>query len=56
MEIVRSVYLMLLSRYPTPQETAAAENYFKSSGLGPKQAADDLAWALVNCKEFLYRH
>jgi len=55
-EIVRSTYLLLLSRYPTTPETAAAENYFKNGGVGPKQGADDLAWALINSKEFLYRH
>jgi len=55
-EVIRSFYLMLLSRYPTPQETAAAENYYKIGGVGPRQAADDLAWALINSKEFLYRH
>ncbi|MGO8704029.1 MAG: DUF1553 domain-containing protein [Candidatus Brocadiia bacterium] len=55
-EIVRSTYLLLLSRYPTAPETTAAENYFKNGGVGPKQGADDLAWALINSKEFLYRH
>jgi hypothetical protein len=55
-EMIRSIYLMILSRYPSPSETTVAENYFKSGGLGPKQAADDLAWALTNSKEFLYRH
>jgi hypothetical protein len=55
-QLIRSIYLMLLSRYPSPQETAAVENYLKSGGVGPKQSADDLAWALINSKEFLYRH
>ena len=55
-QVIRSIYLMILSRGPTPQETTAAINYFNSGGVGPKQAADDLAWALVNSKEFLYRH
>jgi hypothetical protein len=55
-EMIRSIYLMILSRYPSPSEATVAENYFKSGGLGPKQAADDLTWALINSKEFLYRH
>jgi hypothetical protein len=29
---------------------------FQKAGVAPKQAADDLAWALINSKEFLYRH
>ena len=53
---VRSLYVMLLSRNPTPRELAAAERYGKRAKLGAKQAAEDLAWALINTKEFLYRH
>ena len=55
-ELIRSIYLTLLSRYPTPSETAAAEKYFKTGGVGPEAGRDDLAWALINSKEFLYRH
>lgn len=54
--LIRSLYLMILSREPTRQEAAAAADYFRSSKLRPRQAATDLAWALINSKEFLYRH
>jgi len=50
------VYIALLSREPIPTELAAAEGYWKASGLGSDQAAIDLAWALINSMEFLYRH
>ncbi|MBI2900087.1 MAG: DUF1553 domain-containing protein [Planctomycetes bacterium] len=53
---VRSLYLLILSRDPTKEETNAALQYAQTKGLGRKQAADDLAWALINSKEFLYRH
>jgi hypothetical protein len=49
-------YMTILSRYPTPQELAAAQSYFTTKGLSVTQADQDLAWALVNSKEFLYRH
>ena len=55
-EIIRSTYLMLLSRYPLPAEMKAAQDYFKNNKSNAKQADDDLAWALINSKEFLYRH
>lgn len=55
-QIVRSGYLTLLSRYPTDPELEAALAYFKTDGLAPKQAVEDLVWALINSKEFLYRH
>jgi hypothetical protein len=54
-EMIRNIYLLLLSRAPTPAESTTAEQYLKANGQsGP--AANDLAWALINSKEFLYRH
>jgi hypothetical protein len=50
-------YLSLLSRRPTDAELKAVKDYMKSSGLGAsRQAAVDLVWAIVNGKEFLYKH
>ncbi len=54
--LVGDLYLLLLSRYPTPSEQSAAEEYLQSSGLEARQAFTDLAWALINTKEFLCRH
>jgi hypothetical protein len=54
-EIARGMYLGILSRFPTQAETQVAEAYFQS-GIGKRQAAIDLAWALMNTAEFLYRH
>ncbi len=55
-ELIRAVYLTLLSRHPTPAEQAAAEAYWQTPGLGSSDAATDLAWSLINSMEFLYRH
>jgi len=54
--VIRGLYLTILSREPMPGELAAAEEYAGTSGLSPVQAAQDLVWALINTKEFLYRH
>lgn len=54
--LVRGLYLTILSRDPTAAELAAAQEYAKTPGLNQEQAAQDLAWALINTKEFLYRH
>ncbi len=54
--LIRSIYVNILSRYPTAEELGAARAYAQKSGLSPKLLADDLAWALINSKEFLYRH
>ncbi|HEY9053362.1 MAG TPA: DUF1553 domain-containing protein, partial [Rectinemataceae bacterium] len=55
-EQIRSIYLELISRPPTKAEAKLAKAYFSTPGLASKQAAQDLAWALANGKEFLYRH
>ena len=54
--MIAGIYLNILSRFPAPNEMTAAEQYFDSKGINSKQAATDVAWALINSKEFLYRH
>ena len=54
--LISSIYLNTLSRHPTQDELASAEEYFQTSRLAVNQASIDLAWALINTKEFLYRH
>jgi len=55
-EIASAMYIQALSRYPTAEETAIVENYFRSSGLNQRQACADVLWALINNPEFFYRH
>ncbi|MFH0794803.1 MAG: DUF1553 domain-containing protein, partial [bacterium] len=55
-EAVRLIYLSVLSRYPTQHELATMQKYAQTTSGNPKQFVDDLVWALVNTKEFLYRH
>lgn len=55
-EVVRAVYLNVLSRFPTQNETETIAQYVRSADANPKQALDDLVWSLINSKEFLYRH
>ncbi|MFB3826016.1 MAG: DUF1553 domain-containing protein [Bryobacteraceae bacterium] len=47
------LYLMILSRYPTEDELKAVEANFRAVR---REAAVDLAWALINSTEFVYRH
>jgi len=53
---ISEIYMIILSREPTPVELAAAEQYCSTSRLSDRQVAEDLAWALINTKEFLCRH
>ena len=55
-EIITGMYLGILSRFPTAAEQAEAQDYFKKFGTSRRQPAVDLAWALMNSTEFLYRH
>ncbi|NNJ44323.1 MAG: DUF1553 domain-containing protein [Akkermansiaceae bacterium] len=55
---IRMVYLGILSRRPTDQETAMVLAHFRGAAgkAGLRSAVQDLAWALLNTKEFLYKH
>jgi len=49
------IYMTVLSRPPTEAEAAIAEKLFKAHGK-KATGATDLTWALINTKEFLFRH
>jgi hypothetical protein len=66
-EIVTGLYLTILSRFPTDEELKTISAYMQPAGSakgGPGRAGGfrgpgavvDLAWALINSPEFLYRH
>jgi hypothetical protein len=55
-EIVNGLYLTILSRQPTAEELRAAAAYTQNGSVKPREAMIDLAWALMNGTEFLYRH
>jgi hypothetical protein len=54
-ETTTRLYLTILSRFPTEDELKIVDAYFKAAANG-RDAAVDLAWALINSDEFLYRH
>jgi hypothetical protein len=55
-EFAIGLYLMILSRFPTDEELKTVAAYSRSGTVKGREAAVDLAWALVNSTEFLYRH
>lgn len=54
-EVVGDLYLTILSRQPTREELQTVAEYVRSAS-SKREAATDVAWALVNSPEFLYRH
>ena len=54
--MIKMLYLRILSRFPTKTELEVAQQYYLTKDLNSRNATNDLAWALINTKEFLYRH
>jgi hypothetical protein len=55
-EAANRLYLAILSRLPTDEERAAVRAYGPSAKLASPEDLLDVAWALINSPEFLYRH
>ena len=55
-ELIAAMYLAILSRPPGDADLAAATDHFKARGRKRTEAVQDLAWALLNSREFLYLH
>jgi len=53
-EVVETLYWTLLTREPSDEELSATEDYL-ASAEDRRAALEDLAWALLNAKEFLLR-
>jgi Protein of unknown function (DUF1549)/Protein of unknown function (DUF1553) len=54
-QVTRELYMVALSRDPSPTELAAATKHLTSS-KDFRQGVEDLGWVLINSKEFLFRH
>jgi hypothetical protein len=54
-EIVSTLYLTILSRFPTDDELKTVAEYVEATS-SRREAGVDTAWALINSAEFLYRH
>ncbi len=54
-EVVSQLYLTILSRYPTQEESQIIAVHSQSSASRERTGLD-LAWALINTAEFQFRH
>lgn len=55
-ELVEELYLTFFCRYPTEAERGASLQYMTRHGESRRQAAEDLAWSLLNSLEFVFNH
>ncbi len=53
--MLEEIYLSTLSRLPTKEDSQIALEYVAKS-KEPRKAWEDVHWALINSKEFLFRH
>jgi Protein of unknown function (DUF1549)/Protein of unknown function (DUF1553) len=52
---VDAIFWTVLSRPPSPGESARLVTHLEST-TDPRKATEDVVWALLNSKEFLFRH
>jgi hypothetical protein len=55
-ERIRELYLLAFARPPLDDETAIAVAHIDKCGDDVKRAYEDIVWALINTKEFLFNH
>ncbi len=53
---IEQLYLSALSRFPTASEVQTASDYLLSKSAQPRLAFEDLVWAVLNSKEFIFNH
>jgi hypothetical protein len=54
-EMIADLYWAALTRPPTPPELASFKSYL-AKAQNPRPALEDIAWSLINSKEFLLRN
>jgi hypothetical protein len=55
-DLVTGLYLAILSRFPTEDELQVATTCYSAGGTDLRPTTLDMAWALINSGEFLFRH
>jgi hypothetical protein len=55
-ELINELYLAALSRPATPAEIETTSKYLSERSDKKRQALEDIVWAIINSKEFLFNH
>ncbi len=54
-QVIESIYIRCLTRKPTAEETAKLLDVVQQSA-NPQQGLEDVFWAVVNSREFIFNH
>ncbi len=54
-EIVEELYLLVYNRLPSEEEKAIGQEICAQEQVKPRQATEDLLWALINSAEFVFK-
>jgi len=55
-EKIKELYRWVYSREPSADELKIALAHLQKHEANPKTAYEDIVWALINTKEFLFNH
>ena len=55
-EVIEEVYLSTLTRFPNTDELTLMQSALEAANTDRQQAIEDMLWAVMNTKEFLYNH
>jgi hypothetical protein len=56
-KLTEELFLTFVSRPPTEKEKTTVLEHVRKQGAGQRrQAFEDIAWALLNSKEFMFNH
>src|SRR5262249_30085570 len=54
--LAEELYLTFYARFPDAKERTVASEHLKKGKPNRQQAAEDLAWSLMNSLEFIFNH